>query len=112
MVMFEWLKALFNFLYGKKEYTEETKVFSKTESLIDKSFWRLLSTIEPGNEKEILEVTYLNELGFSSTITCMAIFESDREYKLIAPWIDVGRILQKSNISELGIKKVIKETQI
>jgi len=80
------------------------QVKSTTISPIVENPWKVLSM---ASITEFLEVSYKNVLGVTSTDTCMVVFESAGEYKLVAPWIQgPGKIIQKHNVTDLGIEKI------
>lgn len=70
--------------------------------------WRTVSFIEPNNKDSVLKIIYTNEIGFTSINYCMALFETNTEYKLVAPWLGIGKILQKANITDLKTEIVSK----
>lgn len=72
--------------------------------------WKLVAFIKPEDCSQlVLEVVWSNEIGLQQTDRCMAIFETTSEYKLVAPWLGVGKILLKSNISDIQFNKIEKE---
>jgi hypothetical protein len=70
--------------------------------------WKIISFIESNDKDHILKIIYTNEIGFTSTNFCMALFETNTEYKLVAPWLGSGKILQKANITDLKSEIVSK----
>ena len=79
----------------------------------EKNPWQVRASIQPGDTNHVLMLKYKDEIGLTvETVYCMAIFESAREYKLVAPWIHTDIRVQKSNVlgDELSLidKKQIK----
>jgi hypothetical protein len=75
--------------------------------------WEVVAFIDQSDSTRALAVTYTGEIGFSShTVTCMAIWENKRtgDYMCIAPWIDVFYMIRRSNILDLTIKYVDKDS--
>lgn len=68
--------------------------------------WKIMSFVSPDDKTHAIEVTYTNEFGAPVTNTCMALFENPGEYKLVAPWLGAGKILQKANLTDLIVKTV------
>jgi hypothetical protein len=70
--------------------------------------WKVASAIQPEDMDYVLKIIYTNEIGIEITEYCMVVFESSSEYKLVSPELGSGKILQKSNLTDLQIKKVLK----
>jgi hypothetical protein len=73
----------------------------KNSTQIDKNEWKLKNTIQSNDTINVIKFLYRDEVGFSiDSVFCMAIFENIKgtEYKLIAPWLGAGMIIQKSNL--------------
>ena len=82
-------------------------VEKKTEDIIPSNPWKVVMSVDPGDMDHIIQVIYTNEVGMQSVETCMAIFESGTEFKLVAPELGSGKILQKANLVDLQIEKVM-----
>ena len=60
--------------------------------------WTVMACVPPENTGlSILQVTYTNEIGSVVTVYARAVFESKTAYKLVAPWLGTGRIVQKGD---------------
>jgi hypothetical protein len=108
--MFKLLKKLIQSLIPKKHVVIPVIVppFEKGPiQTLPGNDWKVVSAIEPDDREHILKVTYTNELGMEKVITCMVVFEHNNEYKLVSPELGSGIILQKANLTDLHIEKVI-----
>lgn len=50
-------------------------------------------------------VTYTNELGGEKSIKCKAVFETQREYKLVSSELGPGWIIHKANVTDFSISR-------
>ena len=60
-------------------------------------------------DQELLQVIYTDEISTGHIVYCMAVFEQGNEYKLVAPWLGIGKIVQKSNTLDFQINHVPKD---
>lgn len=79
------------------------------ETLLGKNEWHVKAAIFPYDTNSVLKVIYTDELGLQrDSVYCMALFENDKEYKLVAPWIDKHITIQKANVLKNEIQIVPK----
>jgi hypothetical protein len=75
----------------------------------DTKKWDIQSFIPPEKtDTYVLQVSYANEMGILLKVYCMVVFSNASQYKLVAPWLGSGRILEKSNLTELQVNTVEK----
>lgn len=80
------------------------------EGLDESSIWKVYASISPEDTIHALLFKYTDEVGFSDReISCKVIFENNKEYKLVAPWIDKSITIQKSNILLSDIKIIKRQ---
>ena len=115
--MFKNIFSFFASLFDKKKPKPELKAkipdkiepkYNPVNTQVDKKVWEPLKFADASDEDDLIEATYENELGFKTATYCMAVFESNKEYKLVAPWLDIGVILQKANTHSFSTKNVKK----
>lgn len=76
----------------------------------DTKKWDIMSFIPPEKtDTYVLQVSYANEMGILINAYCMVVFSNATQYKLVAPWLGSGRILEKGNLTELQVNTVEKK---
>jgi len=85
----------------EKQYSTPQMMVYKNNTQLDNNGWRLKSSIPVNDTCSVMKFIYRDEIRFSiDSIFCMAVFENSKgtKYKLIAPWLGAGTVIQKSNL--------------
>ncbi len=107
--MFKWIKRLRDYFRPKVIVVPIEKPNKKDEGSFENP-WSVVSYI-PEDSTNVLKIEYTNELGMKTTDFCRAIFESSGAYKLVAPWMGPGKVLQKANITDIQISDVVMPSE-
>jgi len=113
--MFKSIVAIFKRLFGYFGYKEPTIIVVKQPQQSEplkfqesSSPWKAFSAVYPGDNEHIIKATFYDEFGTPKTYYCMAVFETESEYKFVAPDIDPGIVVQKANITDFKAPKIPK----
>jgi hypothetical protein len=106
-------KKIFHFLILASSLMVATNLAESPKSLstlIPENPWKVMIAVSSGDIEHAIKIEYLNGIGLSSTQPeyCMVLFESNSEYKLVAPWLGSGKIIQKHSVTELTPTIVLK----
>lgn len=73
------------------------------ESDIDKNpEWKAIYKAD--TEGDTLMVEYTDEIGLNrEKVKCKVVFESNKQYKFVSPWIDGAEIAEKTNTFNLKV---------
>lgn len=85
---------------SKQDSIYQMMVYKNSTQLEDNG-WKLKSSIPINDTCSVMKFLYRDEVGFSlDSVFCMAVFENIKgtEYKLVAPWLGAGMVVQKSNL--------------
>lgn len=100
-----------SFLFCQKQdpqtQTNPDQIHQNTETALGKNEWRVVAAVPADEKKLVLKVFYTDEIGFvKDSVYCTAVFESNTQYRLVAPWISKHTTLQKTNVLKSEITTV------
>lgn len=87
----------------KKKETTEYQIpppWNPPITQIEPNPWTVKAAVKIDDTTHVLGVIYHSEMWTTDTARCMVVFENSatHEYKLVAPWIKVDKVIQKVNL--------------
>ena len=78
-----------------------------TESEVEEPEWEVTAAVPEDDTAGIVLVRYQEKYGQERDVRCMAVFENQKQYKLVGPEIG-SLVIEKANLVSLRAKRVQK----